>query len=66
MATIVKAYRQEIDRYLDNPDNYIFDTTSLEEVAKQSHREYTTGFYFEKPTGKEQIYEKVHIQEIMK
>lgn len=57
VATIVKAYRQEIDRYLDNPDNYTFDTSLLEEVAKVSHREYTTGFYFEKPTGKEQIYE---------
>jgi putative protease len=56
VATIVKAYRQEIDRYMDDPDNYKFDASLLEEVAKVSHREYTTGFYFGKPTGEDRIY----------
>lgn len=57
VATVVKAYREALDEYLKNPEAYRFDKTWLEEVSKASHREFTAGFYFEKPTGREQIYE---------
>lgn len=57
VATVVKAYRKAIDEYLENPKDYKFNPIWLEEIKKASHREYTTGFYFEKPTGNEQIYE---------
>lgn len=56
VATVVKAYRQAIDAYMDNPEKYVFDPALLDELKKVSHREYTTGFYFGKPSGKEQIY----------
>lgn len=57
VATVVKAYRQAIDEYLKNPKEYSYNPIWLEEIKKASHREFTTGFYFEKPTGNEQIYE---------
>lgn len=56
VATIVKAYREAIDAYYANPQGYVFNPAWLEEISKASHREFTTGFYFGKPSGKEQIY----------
>ncbi len=56
VATVVKAYREVIDAYYNDPDNYEFDPIWLEEISKASHREYTTGFYFKKPGGEDQIY----------
>jgi len=56
VATVVKAYREAIDSYFDDPEHYVFNPELLDELKKVSHREYTTGFYFGKPTGKEQIY----------
>lgn len=56
VATIIKAYREEIDRYLENPDKYVFDKSQLEELCKVSHRPYTTGFSYGKPSGNEQVY----------
>lgn len=56
VATIVKAYREEIDRYFADPDNYVFDKKQYEELCKVSHRPYSTGFYLGKPTPNEQVY----------
>lgn len=56
VATVVKAYREEIDRYFENPDNYTFDKKQLEELCKVSHRPYTTGFAFGRPDGNGQVY----------
>lgn len=56
LATVVKAYREEIDRYFADPEGYTFDKAQLDEICKVSHRPYTTGFYFGKPTGEEQVY----------
>ncbi len=57
VATIVKAYREALDAYIADPDGYSLDPAWLDEMSKASHREYTTGFFEGKPTGKEQIYE---------
>jgi len=57
VAAVVKAYRNQIDQYFLNPDNYIFDKKYLDEVKKVSNRNYTTGFYFDKPDGNEQRYD---------
>jgi putative protease len=59
VATVVKAYRKQIDEYFLNPGRYIFDKKYLDEVKKVSNREYTTGFYFERPDGNEERYERV-------
>lgn len=56
VATIVKAYRDEIDRYLENPDGYKFNPQNLEELCKVSHRPYCTGFYYGKPNENSQVY----------
>ncbi|MBP1763747.1 MAG: peptidase [Firmicutes bacterium] len=56
VAVVVKAYRDAIDRYLADPVNYTMQPKWLEEVSKISHREYTTGFYFQKAGPDDQIY----------
>lgn len=57
VGTVVKAYRQAIDDYMTSPDLYRQKLPQyLEEVSKASHRDYTEGFYFEKPDGNQQIY----------
>lgn len=64
MATVVKAYRQAIDAYFENPENYTPDKEILNELEKVSHREYTSGFYFGKPTDEQQLYtSNTYIQE---
>ncbi len=45
VATIVSAYRKEIDRYLADPEHYVFDEKAYEEVCKVSHRAYYEGFF---------------------
>ncbi len=56
-ATIVGAYRREIDRYFENPESYSFNEKELTEVCKVSHRPYTTGFYYGRPGDEAQVYE---------
>ena len=56
LATVIKAYRNAIDSYFEDGENYKFDPELLEELKKVSHRDYTTGFYFKKPGGGEQNY----------
>lgn len=64
VATVVKAYRQAIDAYCENPENYTLDKEILNELEKVSHREYTSGFYFGKPTEEQQLYtSNTYIQE---
>jgi len=64
VATVVKAYRDAIDAYYDNKDNYKVSEDILTELTKVSHREYTNGFYFGKPTDKHQLYtSNTYIQE---
>ena len=53
VATVIKAYRDAIDNFYDNKP---FDESLFNELTKVSHREYTTGFFFGKPDGNEQIY----------
>lgn len=56
VATVVKVYREALDAYYADPVHYEFDERWLEEISKASHREYTTGFFTGKPSGKEQNY----------
>lgn len=56
VATVVRAYRQAIDAYFEDPDHYTVNPEWLEEIKKVSHRDYTTGFYFGKPGATEQNY----------
>ena len=57
VATIVGAYRREIDRYCADPENYVFNPDELDELCKVSHRPYTTGFFYGRPASDGQVYE---------
>ncbi len=48
VASTVKAYREAIDAYCDNPEGYEFKQEWLDTVQKISHRQYHTGFFFGK------------------
>lgn len=56
VASIVKAYREAIDSYFENPSSFTIKQEWMEELDKVSHRAYTTGFYYNRPTDKDQIY----------
>lgn len=56
VATVIAAYRQAIDSYIADPQNWKFKQEWYDELKKVSHRDYTTGFYFGKPGGSEQHY----------
>ena len=56
VATVVGAYRREIDRYLADPEGYTPSEEEFQELCKVSHRPYTTGFYFGRPDGQGQVY----------
>src|SRR6056297_4102449 len=56
-ATVINTYRQLIDQYYQDPENYEADPELLAELRKISHRDYTKGFYYGKPGSEGQRYE---------
>lgn len=57
VGSVVKAYREAIDDYIKDEELYNSKINYyIEEVTKFSHRDYTKGFYYEKPLSSEQIY----------
>lgn len=57
VATTVRAYRMALDSYYKDPENFEFNDIWLDELKKGSHRDYSTGFYFESPDSKSHNYE---------
>ena len=55
VASVIKAYREAVDVYLANPKEYIMNPKWMDYLMKPSHRQYSTGFYFEEEN--KQIYE---------
>ena len=56
-ATVARTYRKAIDDYLESPETYRANMEWYkEEIGKCTYREFTTGFYFGKPTEEMQIY----------
>lgn len=49
VASVVRVYREALDRYRDDPERYRCRPEWLEELTKISHRGYTTGFLFGAP-----------------
>ena len=56
VATVIRSYRMAIDEYFKDPKNYNFNEKWVNEIKKASHRDFTTGFYFNKPTEEDQVY----------
>ena len=46
VASVVKAYREAIDSYFEDPNNYVFKQEWGDLVTKISHRPYHTGFFY--------------------
>ena len=58
VATVARTYRKAIDDYLESPEKYRANLEWYkEEIGKCTYREFTTGFYFGKPTAETQIYD---------
>lgn len=57
-ASVVKAYRMAIDSYFEDPDHFLVRQEWMDELEKVSHRTYTTGFYYHRPSEKDQIYSR--------
>lgn len=48
VASVVKAYREALDSYFDDPENYEFKEEWMDTLNKISHRKYHTGFFLGK------------------
>lgn len=46
VATLTNAYKQAVNTYLENPNDYQIPEWLVQEPYKVSHREYSTGFYY--------------------
>lgn len=58
VATVARTYRKAIDDYKKDPELYQKNMEWYkEEIGKCTYREFTTGFYFGKPTTDSQIYD---------
>ena len=57
VATVTKAYREAIDKYLENPEKYTLDPKTEAELCKVSHRHYSGGFWHNDCEKNGQIYE---------
>ncbi|MEG1411099.1 MAG: U32 family peptidase [Terrisporobacter sp.] len=57
VATTVRAYRMALDEYYKDPENWTFNPMWLEELKKGSHRDYSTGFFLNRPDENSNNYE---------
>jgi putative protease len=62
VASVLRVYRQALDEYLADPAEWRCRPEWLEELAKLSHRGYTTGFLFGKPRNVGQEYDSAYIR----
>lgn len=60
LASVVKAYRNAIDSYVEAPDTYELSPHGLAELHQVFHRDYCTGFYFDKPDEQLPNYDNIH------
>lgn len=57
VGAVTKIYREALDDYFESVDKYNEKLDYyLEELQKTSHRDFTTGFYYNKATNKDQNY----------
>ena len=58
VAAVTRTYRKAIDDYFNGVDVYNSNLDYYrEEIAKCTYRQFTTGFYYGKPTHETQIYD---------
>ena len=54
-AITANAYKNEVNAYFADPENYVFDKNHLYDLECVSHREYGTGFFYDDCSENAQI-----------
>lgn len=58
VACVARTYRKAIDDFFEDPEKYKANMELYrEEISKCTYRQFTTGFYFGKPSEEAQIYD---------
>ena len=58
VATVARTYRKAIDDYLEDPKKYEANMPWYkDQISNCTYRQFTTGFYFGKPSEESQIYD---------
>lgn len=58
VATVARTYRKAIDDFFEDSNLYNKNKSLyLDEIKRSIHRQYSTGFFFDKPTHEGQIYD---------
>jgi putative protease len=58
VATVARTYRKAIDDYLESPEKYKQNMPwYLDQISNCTYRQFTTGFFFGKPSDESQIYD---------
>lgn len=58
VATVARTYRKAIDDYKESPELYKKNMPwYLEQISNCTYRQFTTGFFFGKPSDETQIYD---------
>ena len=58
VATVARTYRKAIDDYMESPEKYQQNMPwYLDQISNCTYRQFTTGFFFGKPSEEAQIYD---------
>ncbi len=58
VATVARTYRKAIDDFFESEEKYINNMPwYLDQISRCTYRQFTTGFYFGKPSEEAQIYD---------
>ncbi len=58
VATVARTYRKAINDYLESPEKYQENMPwYLDQISNCTYRQFTTGFFYNKPTNETQIYD---------
>ena len=57
VATVARTYRKAIDDYLTSPEKYKENMDWYLQISNCTYRQFTTGFFFGKPSEESQIYD---------
>lgn len=65
VATVARTYRKAIDDFYESPEKYRANMEYYKsEIGKCTYRQFTTGFFFQKPDENTQIYDSnVYVKE---
>jgi len=62
VASVIRVYREALDRYREAPESFIVKQEWLNELKKISHRGYTSGFLFGPPGQEDHEYQTGYLR----